>query len=293
VSDIIVIQPDENNVVVSQVTNSITTASGGPQGPAGPTGATGATGATGPAGSSGVVAVTAPITNSGTSSSANIGISTGTTSAVGALQLTDSVASTSTTTAATPNAVKTSYDLANLRAPIIKRGSTVYFSSPMQGAANFTVVNETAYYTPIYIDQSTTVDRIAVRTASTFSGTATLRLGIYNYDSATGRPSTVLLDAGTVSATAASTNYQITISQSLSTGFYFVVVCQQGTAPTTGAYLANNPAGTTNNIIVGTTSAPNTNTIIGFSQTSVTGAFATASGTSNAQQSPYVWLRTA
>lgn len=43
----------------------------GPAGPAGPTGPTGATGATGP---SGVVAVTAPITNSGTSTSANIGI---------------------------------------------------------------------------------------------------------------------------------------------------------------------------------------------------------------------------
>ena len=39
-------------------------------------------------------------------------ITTGTTSAVGVLQLTDSTSSTSTTTAATPNAVKTSFDLA-------------------------------------------------------------------------------------------------------------------------------------------------------------------------------------
>ena len=38
---------------------------------------------------------------------------TGTTSAVGVLQLTDSTSSTSATTAATPNAVKTAYDLAN------------------------------------------------------------------------------------------------------------------------------------------------------------------------------------
>jgi len=43
----------------------------GPTGPAGPTGVTGATGATG---SSGVVSVTSPITNSGTSTSAIIGI---------------------------------------------------------------------------------------------------------------------------------------------------------------------------------------------------------------------------
>jgi hypothetical protein len=163
----------------------------------------------------------------------------------------------------------------------------------MQGAAGFTVGNEISYYTPIYVDQTTTVDRIAIRTQTAFSGTATLRLGIYNYDSATGRPSTVLLDAGTVSATAASTNYQITISQSLSAGFYFVVVCQQGTAPTTGQYFANIPSGTNNNFLIATTTSPNTNTIVGFSQSSVTGAFATASGTANAQQCPYVWLRTA
>jgi hypothetical protein len=57
----------------------------GPQGPIGSTGATGATGAqgakgdtgdTGATGSSGVVSVTAPITNSGTSTAANIGIDT-------------------------------------------------------------------------------------------------------------------------------------------------------------------------------------------------------------------------
>ena len=40
-------------------------------------------------------------------------IATGTTSAVGVLQLTDSTSSTSATTAATPNAVKSAYDLAN------------------------------------------------------------------------------------------------------------------------------------------------------------------------------------
>ena len=49
-------------------------------------------------------------------------ISTGTTSAVGVLQLTDGVASSSTTTAATPNGVKTAYDLAALAMP--KAGGT-------------------------------------------------------------------------------------------------------------------------------------------------------------------------
>ena len=52
-----------------------------------------------------------------------ISVNAGTTSAAGILQLTDGVASSSTTTAATPNGVKTAYDLAALALP--KAGGTV------------------------------------------------------------------------------------------------------------------------------------------------------------------------
>jgi hypothetical protein len=61
-------------------------------------------------GPSGVIAVTAPITNSGTSTSATIGVDAGSTTAAGVLQLTDSTTSTSTTTAATANSVKLAVD---------------------------------------------------------------------------------------------------------------------------------------------------------------------------------------
>lgn len=50
-------------------------------------------------------------------------VRTGSTSQTGILQLTDSTSSTSTTTAATPNSVKTSYDLANAALP--KSGGTM------------------------------------------------------------------------------------------------------------------------------------------------------------------------
>jgi len=50
-------------------------------------------------------------------------ITAGTTSAVGVLQLTDSTSSTSTTTAGTPNAIKSAYDLANAALP--KSGGTL------------------------------------------------------------------------------------------------------------------------------------------------------------------------
>ena len=68
------------------------------------------------------VTVTAPLGVSNGTTTPALTISTGSTSAVGVLQLTDGVASSSTSTAATPNGVKTAYDLAALAIP--KAGGT-------------------------------------------------------------------------------------------------------------------------------------------------------------------------
>jgi hypothetical protein len=59
------------------------------------------------------VTASSPLTGGGTSGALTIGILNGTTSNLGAVQLSDSTSSTSTTLAATANAVKTTYDLAN------------------------------------------------------------------------------------------------------------------------------------------------------------------------------------
>jgi hypothetical protein len=59
------------------------------------------------------VNTTSPLTGGGTSGALTLSVDAGTTSAAGVLQITDSTSSTSTTTAASPNSVKTSYDLAN------------------------------------------------------------------------------------------------------------------------------------------------------------------------------------
>jgi hypothetical protein len=75
-----------------------------------PQGIQGIQGIQGDTGPSGVIAVTAPITNSGTSTSATIGVDAGSTTAAGVLQLTNSTTSTSTTTAATANSVKVAVD---------------------------------------------------------------------------------------------------------------------------------------------------------------------------------------
>lgn len=59
------------------------------------------------------VTASAPLTGGGTSGAITVGIQDGTTAQKGAVQLTDSTSSTSTTTAATPNSVKSAYDLAD------------------------------------------------------------------------------------------------------------------------------------------------------------------------------------
>ena len=59
------------------------------------------------------ITATSPLTGGGTSGAVTVGIQSASTTQSGAVQLTDSTSSTSTTTAATPNAVKSAYDLAN------------------------------------------------------------------------------------------------------------------------------------------------------------------------------------
>ncbi len=59
------------------------------------------------------VTASSPLTGGGTSGTITVGIQDGTTTQKGAVQLEDSTSSTSTTKAATPNSVKSAYDLAN------------------------------------------------------------------------------------------------------------------------------------------------------------------------------------
>ena len=59
------------------------------------------------------ITATTPLTGGGTGGDVTVGIQAASTSQSGAVQLTDSTSSTSTTTAATPNSVKSAYDLAN------------------------------------------------------------------------------------------------------------------------------------------------------------------------------------
>jgi len=165
------------------------------------------------------ISTTAPLTGGGDlSANRTFAVSAASTSASGVVQLSDSTSTTSSVLAATPTAVKAAYDLALLH-PVLKLQSGKYRRTPYGASANFGVSNNITYYTPVYFAESTTLDRIACRTG-TFNAATTVRLGIYS--NSAGLPSSLILDAGTISAVAASTDYLITISQTLAAGVYWL-----------------------------------------------------------------------
>lgn len=118
------------------------------------------------------VTASAPLTGGGTSGTVTVGIQAGTTAQSGAVQLTDSTASTSTTTAATPNSVKSAYDLAN---GAIAKSTVDAKGDLLVGTANDTVgrlaVASTAGYV-LTVDsaETTGLKWAAAASGSTFAG---------------------------------------------------------------------------------------------------------------------------
>ena len=166
------------------------------------------------------------------------------------------------------------------------------YASLGRGSTGSSPTANTTYYIPFRVVETKTFDRISFVTgSSTITGTGTFRLGIYNQSA--GVPTTVLLDAGTVNATAASTAYSATISQSLSAGVYYLAINMQ-TSWTAGSlpsvYSTLDKSFYMNNYI---DSMFQEIPLAGYYQTGVTGAFSTA-GTLVAEYSmPYMALRAA
>lgn len=159
--------------------------------------------------------------------------------------------------------------------------------------SSFTATEDVTVYIPIFLP-AYSFDRIQIRTHSTFAGTATVRLGLYNADGTTYLPSTVVFDAGTVSATASSTNYDITISQTLSSAGWYYFAFNMQTAGTTNIFNGVSSANNENKKY-GSVLDLNSNPITSYTQSGVTGAFATATSLTNGVAAiiPFVGLRIA
>ena len=118
--------------------------------------------ATGSGGTVTSVTASSPLASSG-GTTPDISIQDGTTSQKGAVQLEDSTSSTSTTKAATPNSVKSAYDLANAALP--KSGGT------MTGAITFAAGQTISGYGAIDTAQTWTKGQRAEVTALTDAAT--------------------------------------------------------------------------------------------------------------------------
>lgn len=109
-------------------------------------------------------------------------------------------------------------------------GST--YTSAFSSTTNTTASTVSlAEYSPIYISTTSTFDRISITSGTAVTNPTAVRLGIYT--AVAGKPSALVLDAGTVNITAINTNYTITISQSLTVGWYFLVAVNQTAASVT------------------------------------------------------------
>lgn len=80
------------------------------------------------------------------------------------------------------------------------------------------------YFTPIYVAEQTTYTKILTRVAVGHAGKL-FRFGLYAWDD--GVPGSLITDFGTVSVSSAGTKF-LTISETLSPGFYFVATIQNG-----------------------------------------------------------------
>jgi hypothetical protein len=138
---------------------------------------------------------------------------------------------------------------------------------------------------------STTYDRIGFRAGASFSGTASMRLGIYNDNN--GKPGTVNLDAGTVSVTTSGTNYEITINKTLSAGIYWLAA-NLVTAATTNNYVAISAVTSSFSFMSNYASLDwaNVNAQIGFTESvNASSGFATAGTVTETNQILVVGLR--
>lgn len=137
---------------------------------------------------------------------------------------------------------------------------------------------------PIYVPANLTFDRIACRVTASGTAGALVRLGIYSSNAA-GLPDALVLDAGQVSSASTGTK-EITISQALTAGKYWLVAVGQSAGCTLRA-----DSGMRQHYYQATYAADDMDS---FEQSGVTGALpSTFTGTSMRNTAPRIMLRVA
>ena len=120
--------------------------------------------------------------------------------------------------------------------PMISTGlSGQYVSAPWTvdpTPGGTTMTSNRFYLVPVFLSAHRTWTRIGIR-CEAWTSNKNVRLGIYN--DAGGKPGTLVLDAGVVTLAASSTNYEITISQALDSGLYWLLAVAESTGTATAS----------------------------------------------------------
>lgn len=169
-----------------------------------------------------------------------------------------------------------------------KAGIYIWPTAPDTGT--FAQADGQAKGIPLPIADRTAVDRIACEVTSAGTTGAVVRLGIYE-DNGENNPGALLVDAGTVDATTTGVK-ELTISQTLEPGLYWLVAVNQGTPSTTPVlrYAASQAVPFLTDEVVNFTS-PSTHCVV---SNTMTGALPDPFGSSTRGTNPMlVALRTA
>lgn len=166
-----------------------------------------------------------------------------------------------------------------------------FYTTTSSVAAATTQVQSRLNTMPFWVHKTTTFDRIGVYIAGAAAG-STVRLGIYS-SNASGVPTTLVLDAGTVPGTAVSTG-TITINQSLDPGLYWLATVSQGGTAAVQTFSNDSVPIPGFYQIAGTAIATNQGIANNYILAGVTGALPNPlSGASVSNAAPRVWLRAA
>lgn len=162
-----------------------------------------------------------------------------------------------------------------LLAPYAYTSGQYYFCNSQGNTSTGSTTNNTVRVTPWLVTESITISRMFAEFTVAGEAGSVFRFGIWN-DDGTGKPGTLLLDAGTASTAGSPGAFEVTVSQAISPGIYWVGGAVQS-APSTAPTMRTVNSTTLPTAMPLGSSLPSTGSACSFIEGSVTGAFGTFS----------------